>query len=96
MPSSARKRFRKSDVVTFSPPPGWLDDLPEEDKREIRARIGKPVTVQGYRRGDGCIELFWGEYKRKKETKSHSIWLKPANLQRVSRKSLETRATKRR
>lgn len=96
MLSSPRKRFRKGDVVTFSLPPGWVDDLPEEDKREIRARVGMPVTVQGYRRGDGCVELFWWEYKREKETKSHSIWLKPASLHLVSRKRQKARATKRR
>lgn len=95
MPSSPRKRFRKGDVVTFSLPPGWLDDLPEEDKREIRARVGRPVTVQGYRRGDGYVELFWWEYKHK-ETKSHSIWLMPASLRPVPRKSPKARATKRR
>jgi hypothetical protein len=96
MPPSTRKRFRKGDVVTFSLPPGWLRGLPEEDQQEIRARIGKPVTVQSYRRGDGCVELFWWEYKRKKQMKSHSIWLKPASLRPVSRKSLKARATKRR
>lgn len=75
MPRFERRRFRKGDLVTFKLPPGWLEGLPEEDQREIRARVGKPVAVQGYRRGDACVELVWWEYKQKKETKSHSIWL---------------------
>jgi hypothetical protein len=28
-------------------PPGFLDDLPEEEQRAISARIGKPIMLIG-------------------------------------------------
>jgi hypothetical protein len=37
-----------STVILKSLPPGFLDDLPEEDQIAIRAAVGKPVKLNGY------------------------------------------------
>jgi hypothetical protein len=55
-----KKRVRKSKpgdkVVLKALPPGFLDDLPEDEQRAISARIGRPLTLMGYDR-DGRAEL---------------------------------------
>jgi hypothetical protein len=43
-------------VVLKALPLGFLNDLPEEEKRAISARIGRPIMLMGYDR-DGRAEL---------------------------------------
>ena len=43
-------------VVLKALPPGFLDDLPEDEQRAIAARIGRPIMLMGYDR-DGRAEL---------------------------------------
>jgi hypothetical protein len=43
-------------VVLKALPPGFFDDLPEEEQRAISARIGRPIVLMGYDR-DGRAEL---------------------------------------
>ena len=43
-------------VVLKALPPGFIDDLPEEEQRAISARIGRPIMLMGYDR-DGRAEL---------------------------------------
>ena len=37
-------------MVLKALPPGFIDDLPEEEQRAISARIGRPVMLMGYDR----------------------------------------------
>jgi hypothetical protein len=43
-------------VILKALPPGFIDDLPEEDQRAISAVVGKPVVLNKYER-DGRAEL---------------------------------------
>jgi len=43
-------------VILTGLPPGFLDDLPEEDQRAISAVVGKAVKLLGYDQ-DGRAEL---------------------------------------
>lgn len=49
-----------STVALKSVPPGFLDDLPEEDKTAILAVIGKPVKLNGYEGGRAELEFVDG------------------------------------
>ena len=43
-------------VVLKALPPGFIDDLPEDEQRAISARIGRPIMLMGYDR-NGRAEL---------------------------------------
>ena len=43
-------------VILLALPPGFIDDLPEEEQCAISARIGRPIMLMGYER-DGRAEL---------------------------------------
>ena len=43
-------------MVLKALPPGFTDDLPEDEQRAISARIGRPIMLMGYD-GDGKAEL---------------------------------------
>ena len=43
-------------VVLKALPPGFIDDLPEEEESAISARIGRPIMLIGYDQ-DGRAEL---------------------------------------
>jgi hypothetical protein len=43
-------------VILKELPPGFVDDLPEEDQRAISAVVGKPILLNKYE-GDGRAEL---------------------------------------
>ena len=43
-------------VILKALPPGFIDDLPEEDQRAISAVVGKPIILNKYER-DGRAEL---------------------------------------
>jgi hypothetical protein len=43
-------------VVLKALPPGFVDDLPEEERRAILARTGRPIILMEYDR-DGRAEL---------------------------------------
>jgi hypothetical protein len=52
-----RKRLKRGEkVVLTALPPGFVDDLPEEDRRAISGVVGKPITLSKYER-DGRAEL---------------------------------------
>lgn len=61
-------------VVLVAIPPGFLDDLPDEDQRAIRAIVGKPVMFFGYD-DDGRVELDFAEDARPGH--HHTIWVAP-------------------
>ena len=60
MTARRKKRVTKpkpgSKVALKALPPGFIDDLPEEEQRAISARIGRPIMLMGYDR-DGRAEL---------------------------------------
>ena len=39
-------------VVLKALPPGFLDDLPENEQRAISARTGRPIMLMGYDRDE--------------------------------------------
>jgi hypothetical protein len=59
-------------VILKSLPPGFTDDLPEEDQRAISAVVGKPIVLKKYER-DGRAEL---EFTDGDET-IHLIYVDP-------------------
>lgn len=59
-------------VALTKVPPGFLDDLPEEDQQAINEVVGKPIQLNGYDE-DGSAEL---EFQGRKGT-FHTIWVKP-------------------
>ena len=66
-------------VVLLALPPGFLDDLPDEDQRAITALVGKPVTLVGYDE-DGRAELHFDDpfhSRTDKSSHTHSIWVSP-------------------
>jgi hypothetical protein len=65
-------------VVLIAVPPGFLDDLPEEDQRAITAMIGKPVQFSGWDE-DGRAEL---EFDDPFHDGTHTIWVKPEFIAR--------------
>ena len=60
MPDQMKRRNRRpkpgEKVVLKRLPPGFIDDLPEEDQRAISAVVGKPILLNKYE-GDGRAEL---------------------------------------
>ena len=61
-------------VVLVAIPPGFMDDVPDEDQRAIRAIVGKPVMFSGYDE-DGRAELDFAEAARRDHY--HTIWVAP-------------------
>ena len=59
-------------VILKTLPPGFIDDLPEEDQRAISAVVGKPIILKKYER-DGRAEL---EFTDSDET-IHLIYVNP-------------------
>jgi hypothetical protein len=59
-------------VVLKALPPGFIDDLPEEDQRAISAVIGKPIVLNKYER-DGRAELEFTD----SEDAIHLIYVDP-------------------
>ena len=59
-------------VILKTLPPGFIDDLPEEDQRAISAVVGKPIILKKYQR-DGRAEL---EFTDSDET-IHLIYVDP-------------------
>ena len=60
MTSDKKRRKEKpkpgEKVILKALPPGFTDDLPEEDQRAISAVVGKPIVLNKYER-DGRAEL---------------------------------------
>jgi hypothetical protein len=61
-------------VILKALPPGFIDDLPEEDQLAISAAVGKPIILNKYDR-DGRAELEFAEPYN--EDSSHTIWVDP-------------------
>jgi len=75
-----RKKTRKKlpkpgqKVVLKALPPGFIDDLPDEDQRGISAMVGKPIMLNKYDR-DGLAELEFADPFI--ENCSHTMWVDP-------------------
>ncbi len=72
-----RKRRKKKPkpgekVILKALPPGFIDDLPEEDQRAISAVVGKPIILNKYE-NDGRAEL---EFTDNEDT-IHFIYVDP-------------------
>jgi len=59
-------------VILIALPPGFIDDLPEEDQRAISAMVGKPMILNKYDR-DARAELEFADPYN--EDSSHTIWV---------------------
>jgi hypothetical protein len=53
-------------------PPGFIDDLPDEDQRALLEAVGKPAVLNGYDE-DGRAELEFVD----REGVFHTIWVDP-------------------
>lgn len=69
---SAKKPRPGDSVVLTRVPPGFLNGLPIEDRRAIRAVVGKPIVLNEYD-GAGRAEL---QFKDRKGV-IHFIYVKP-------------------
>jgi hypothetical protein len=78
MTGHKRKRRRRpkpgQKVILKVLPPGFVDDLPDEDQRAISAMVGKPIVLNGYDR-IGMAELHFADPYI--ENSSHTIWVDP-------------------
>ena len=77
-----RKRRKKrpkpgQKVVLKALPPGFIDDLPEEDQRAMSAVVGKPILLNKYER-DGRAELEFTDV----EGVGHFIYVDPKFIER--------------
>jgi len=61
-------------VVLKALPPGFIDDLPDEDQRAISAMVGKPIMFNKYHR-DGRAELEFADPFI--QNSSHTMWVDP-------------------
>ena len=64
-------------VVLVAIPPGFLDDLDEEDQRAITAIVGQPVELVGYDE-DGRAELTFPDpfdVHTDEYSSTHTIWV---------------------
>ena len=71
--------MRKRRVLLKALPPGFVDDLPDEDQRALLAAAGKLVALNGYDE-DGRAELEFIDY----EGVDHTIWVDPQFIDRNS------------
>jgi hypothetical protein len=62
-------KLRRKAILTELPP-GFLDDLPEEDQKAILDVVGKPIEFVGYDE-DGRAELAFTDTNEV----FHSIWV---------------------
>jgi hypothetical protein len=68
-----RKRPKPGEIVILKElPPGFIDDLPEEDQRAISAVVGQPILLNKYER-DGRAELEFAD----SEGVGHFIYVNP-------------------
>ncbi len=76
MPDHMKRRNQRpkpgEKVILKRLPPGFIDDLPEEDQRAISAVVGKPILLNKYER-DGRAELEF----RDDEGVDHFIYVDP-------------------
>ena len=73
MTKERKKRPKPGEkVILKALPPGFIDDLPEEEQRAISARIGRPIMLMGYDR-DGRAEL---EYMAQDDS-IHTLYVDP-------------------
>ena len=62
----------KKKVILAQLPAGFIDDLPNEDKKAISAVVGKPVLLVGYDE-DGRAELKFTD----PNGTIHFVWVAP-------------------
>jgi hypothetical protein len=72
-------------VLLLRLPPGFLDDLPDEDQRAITAMVGKPVRLVGWDETGAAKLEFDDPFDARTEDHSHthSIWVAPEFITRV-------------
>jgi hypothetical protein len=63
-------------VILKALPPGFLDDLPIEDREAISKAVGRPITLNGYE--DGRAELEFVDM----EGVIHTIYVDPKFIQK--------------
>jgi hypothetical protein len=63
---------KRGEVLLKALPPGFVDDLPDDDQRALLAAVGKLVALNGYDE-DGRAELEFVDH----EGVDHTIWLDP-------------------
>lgn len=63
----------------------YWGDLPKPDQRAIRARIGKPHTIQGFD-AYGNAELEW--YVNRQD--SHTIWVPGSSVEKLPNRPRRT------
>jgi hypothetical protein len=71
--------MRKPKVLLKALPPGFVDDLPDEDQRALLAAVGKRVALNAYDE-DGRAELEFID----REGVDHTIWVDPQFIDRNS------------
>jgi hypothetical protein len=64
--------MRKPKALLKALPPGFVDDLPDEDQRALLAVVGKLIALNGYDE-DGRAELEFVDH----EGVDHTIWINP-------------------
>jgi hypothetical protein len=72
-------------VVLTTVPPGFLDDLPQEDPHAITAIVGKPVLLVGYDEIGRAELRFEDPFDVGTDVYSHNthaIWVPPAFIRR--------------
>jgi hypothetical protein len=73
MKNSRNQRPKANTKVILSKlPVGFVDDLPNEDKKAISAVVGKPVLLVGYD-DDGRVELKFTDLNGT----IHFVWVAP-------------------
>ena len=65
-------------VILLRLPPGFLDDLPDEDVRAISAMIGSPVTLVEYDDVGRAQLDFVDPITPEGGLHTHTIWVAPA------------------
>jgi len=72
MTNRSRGKPKPGDMVILTAlPPGFLDDLPEEDQRAITEVIGKAILLREYEDGRAVLDF------REKNGTYHSLYVSP-------------------
>ena len=72
-------------VILLALPAAFLDGLPEEDQRAIKAMVGKPVRFHGFDE-NGQAELHFDDPfdpRTDEYSHTHSIWVGPECIRRL-------------
>jgi hypothetical protein len=71
-------------VILLGLPPGFLSDLPDEDRRDMSAMIGRAVTLSDYDDDGRAVLDFVNPFTP--DGGSHTtIWVAPEFIERIRR-----------